>query len=175
MRAEPVSGPGVRPLARPLEIFREWLKERGFKTTSQRDDIARVFLSADRHISVEQLYAEVRKVNPRVGYATVYRTLRLLKECGLAVERHFNDGEARYETTEGEKRGHDHFICERCSRIVEFSSAEADTLDDRIAKKLGAVINRRRLEFYGICRECREGYQGRTYVGNRVPRPSGAQ
>jgi len=150
-------------LARPLDEFREWLKERGLKTTSQRDDIARVFLTAGRHISVEELYAEVKKVNPRVGYATVYRTLRLLKECGLAVERHFNDGEARYETAEGEKRGHDHFICERCARIVEFSSYEMDALDERIAKKLGAVITRHRLELYGICRECKEGYQGRAH------------
>jgi Fur family ferric uptake transcriptional regulator len=142
---------------RALDRFREWLKERGLKTTSQRDDIARVFLTAGRHISVEELYAEVKKVNPRVGYATVYRTLRLLKECGLAVERHFNDGEARYETAEGEKRAHDHFICERCSRIIEFSSFEMEALDERIAKKLGAVITRHRLELYGICRQCREG------------------
>jgi Fur family ferric uptake transcriptional regulator len=144
-------------LTRPLDRFREWLKERGLKTTSQRDDIARVFLNAGRHISVEELYAEVKKVNPRVGYATVYRTLRLLKECGLAAERHFNDGEARYETAEGEKRAHDHFICERCARIIEFSSFEMDALDERIAKKLGAVITRHRLELYGICRQCREG------------------
>jgi Fur family ferric uptake transcriptional regulator len=140
-----------------LEPFREWLKEHGLKATSQRDDIARVFLNAGRHISVEELYGEVKKVNPRVGYATVYRTLRLLKECGLAVERHFNDGEARYETAEGEKHAHDHFICERCSRIIEFSSFEIDALDQRIAKKLGAVITRHRLELYGICRQCREG------------------
>ncbi len=149
--------PAERPVARSLETFREWLKERGLKTTSQREDIARVFLSADRHISVEELYAEVKKVNPRVGYATVYRMLRLLKECGLAVERHFNDGEARFERAEGEKRAHDHFICERCGRIIEFSSFEIAALDERIAKKLGAVITRRRLELYGICRECREG------------------
>jgi Fur family ferric uptake transcriptional regulator len=144
-------------MSRELETFQEWLKERGLKATSQRDDIARVFLSSDRHITVEELYGEVKKVNPRVGYATVYRTLRLLRECGLAVERHFNDGEARYERAEGPKRAHDHFICERCGRIVEFSGHEIETLEQRIAKKLGAVIARHRLELYGICRECREG------------------
>jgi Fur family ferric uptake transcriptional regulator len=148
---------GVRSPAKALAAFREWLRERGLKTTSQRDDIARTFLEADRHISVEELYAEVKEVNARVGYATVYRTLRLLKECGLAVERHFNDGEARFEAAEDERRAHDHFICERCSRILEFSSTEIDLLDERIAKKLGAVVTRHRLELYGICRECREG------------------
>lgn len=144
-------------MARTLEAFRGWLKDRGLKATSQREDIARVFLCSDRHISVEELYAEVKKVNARVGYATVYRTLRLLKECGMAVERHFNDGEARFEKAAGEKHAHDHFICERCGRIIEFSSFEIAALDERIAKKLGAVITRHRLELYGICRECREG------------------
>lgn len=148
---------GARSPAKSLDAFREWLRERGLKTTSQRDDIATAFLEGDRHISVEELYAEVKKVNPRVGYATVYRTLRLLKECGLAVERHFNDGEARFEAAEDERRAHDHFICERCSRILEFASTEIDVLDERIAKKLGAVVTRHRLELYGICRECREG------------------
>ena len=80
--------------------FKRALKERGLKSTSQRDDIARVFFGSNRHISVEELYREVRKVNPRVGYATVYRTVRLLRECGLAAERHFYDGEARFENVE---------------------------------------------------------------------------
>lgn len=140
-----------------FETFRRCLKERGLKATSQRDDIARVFFSAERHISVEELTGEVKKVNPRVGYATVYRTLRLLKECGLAVERHFNDGQARYEKAEEEKRRHDHFICDRCGRIVEFSSSETEALQEKIARRLGSVITHRRLELYGICRDCREG------------------
>jgi Fur family ferric uptake transcriptional regulator len=140
-----------------LEAFQRWLKDRGLKATSQRDDIARVFFAANRHISVEELYAEVKRVNPRVGYATVYRTMRLLRECGLATERHFNDGEARFEPSEEEKRPHDHFICERCRRIVEFASAENEAIHESIARKLGFVITRHRLELYGICRECREG------------------
>ena len=148
----------AKPAARAVERFHDWLRERGLKTTSQRDDIARVFLTSGRHISVEELYAAVKKVNPRVGYATVYRTLRLMKESGLATERHFNDREARYETaSDDDSHGHDHFICERCARIIEFASQEIDALDERMAKKLGAVITRHRLELYGICRECREG------------------
>ena len=92
-----------------LDTFRLWIKEQGLKTTAQREDIARVFFSITRHISVEELYSEVRQVNSRVGYATVYRTLKLLKECGLAEERHFADGQARFENVEAE-RHHDHLI-----------------------------------------------------------------
>ena len=63
-----------------MRQFEQALRERGLKSTSQRDDIARVFFAAEQHLSIEQLYTAVRRVNPRVGYATVYRTLKQLKE-----------------------------------------------------------------------------------------------
>ena len=70
-------------------------------------------------MSIDELYREVRKVNPRVGYATVYRTIKLLKEC-LADEQHFADGQTRYENVDvGEQHHHDHVICDRRGRIVE--------------------------------------------------------
>jgi Fur family ferric uptake transcriptional regulator len=116
-----------------------------------------VFFASRRHISVDELTGEVKRINPRIGYATVYRTLRLLRECGLAVERHFDDGEARFEKAGEETRHHDHFICERCGKIVEFTSQGVEALEERVARKLGFVVTRRRLELYGICRECREG------------------
>ncbi len=137
--------------------FGRVLRERGLKSTAQRDDIARVFFAAGQHLSVEELYAAVKKVNARVGYATVYRTLKLLKECGLADERHFDDGQARYEPATGEEQHHDHLICERCGRIVEFASAELERLQDRIARELGFAVHRHRMELYGICADCREG------------------
>ena len=139
-----------------FEAFKRALKDRNLKSTSQRDDIARVFFGSNRHISVEELYRDVRKVNPRVGYATVYRTVRLLRECGLAAERHFHDGEARFENVE-EERHHDHLICERCGRIVEFENDEIESLQESIARKLDFVISRHKMELYGICGACRVG------------------
>ena len=139
-----------------MRRFEQALRERGLKSTAQRDDIARVFFGAEGHLSVEELYAAVRRVNPRVGYATVYRTLKLLKECGLAAERHFDDGQARYEPLEAAQH-HDHIICERCGKIVEFASEELERLQERIGRFLGFVVGRHRMELYGICAECREG------------------
>src|SRR3972149_12017564 len=95
-----------------MRRFEEALRERGLKSTAQRDDIGRVLFPPEGHLSIDELYQAVRKVNARVGYATVYRTIRLLKECGLAAERHFNDGEARVENVEDEHH-HDHVICGR--------------------------------------------------------------
>lgn len=139
-----------------LETFHQWIKEQGLKSTAQRDDIAQVFFNSDRHISVEELYSEVRQINPRVGYATVYRTLKLLKECGLAAERHFADGQARFEKVE-EEHHHDHIICERCGRIVEFVHNEIEALQEEVAHRFGFVATNHKMEIYGICQECREG------------------
>src|SRR5947208_17059091 len=83
--------------AQRMESFHSRLRERGLKSTSPRDDIARVFFELGRHVSAEELYTEVKKVNPHVGYATIYRTLKLLKECELLTERHFDEDQARYE------------------------------------------------------------------------------
>jgi Fur family ferric uptake transcriptional regulator len=140
-----------------MRRFEQVLRERGLKSTSQRDDIARVFFGAEGHLSIEELYGAVRRVNPRVGYATVYRTLKLLKECGLAAERHFDDASARYEPVEEEAQPHDHIICERCGKIVEFASRELERLHDRIGRFLGFTVSRHRMELYGICTDCREG------------------
>lgn len=140
--------------------FKNALKERSLKSTSQRDDIARVFFASNRHISVEELYRDVRKVNPRVGYATVYRTVRLLRECNLAAERHFHDGEARFENV-AEEQHHDHLICERCGRIVEFSNAAIEELQERVARTLDFVISGHKMELYGICGDCRMGRRSR--------------
>lgn len=139
--------------------FKRALKERNLKSTSQRDDIARVFFGTKRHISVEELYNEVRTVNPRVGYATVYRTVRLLRECSLAAERHFHDGEARFENT-AQEHHHDHLICEKCGKIVEFTNDEIEDLQEAVAKKLGFVISRHKMELYGACADCRSGRRG---------------
>jgi Fur family ferric uptake transcriptional regulator len=140
-----------------MRRFEQALRERGLKSTAQRDDIAQVFFGAQRHLSVEELYSAVKRVNPRVGYATVYRTLKLMKECGLAAERHFDDGQARYEAVEEAEQHHDHIICERCGKIVEFASEELERLQERIGRFLGFVVGRHRMELYGICGECREG------------------
>ena len=133
--------------------FHSRLRERGLKSTGQRDDIARVFFELRRHISAEELYAEVKKVNPHVGYATIYRTLKLLKECDLLFERHFDEGQARYEVA-GEHQ-HDHFICDRCGKIIEFENDDLERMQRAIAQKMGVLLTHHKMELYGLCADCR--------------------
>ena len=137
---------------RQMELFHARLKEHGLKSTGQRDDIARVFFGHGHHISAEELYAEVKRINPHVGYATIYRTLRLLKECELVSERHFDEGQARYEVVS--ERHHDHFICERCARIIEFENEGIERLQEAVARELKVALTRHKLELYGICADC---------------------
>ena len=136
-------------------VFKERLKRQGFKSTAQRDDIARVFFDARRHISVEELYREVKRVNPRIGYATVYRTMKLLKDHGLASESHFHDGEARYESAL-EAHHHDHMICVNCGKIDEFSEAKIEALQGEVARRSGFRITGHKLELYGLCKACQK-------------------
>lgn len=134
--------------------FKEHLRRQRLKSTAQRDTIAKVFLETQRHISVEELYNEVRRRNPRIGYATVYRTMKLLKECGVAAERHFRDGEARYESAQ--KKHHDHLICESCGKIVEFEEPRIEALQEGVAKRMGFRFTGHKMELYGRCRDCQK-------------------
>ena len=134
--------------------FRAALKKKGLKTTSQRDDIARTFFASDSHLSIDDLYREVRNINPGVGYATVYRTMKLLKECDFAEEQHFADGHTRYENADQEDH-HDHILCDECSMIVEFADDDIERMQEEIADRLGFVLTHHRMELYGICAACR--------------------
>lgn len=135
--------------------LKDHLHRQGFKSTAQRDTIVRAFFAAAGHVNLDELHRAVRQRNPRIGYATVYRTMKLLAECGLAVERHFRDGAAYYES--GEKTHHDHLICERCGRIVEFEEDRIEALQAEVAVALGFEITGHKLELYGVCRACRKG------------------
>jgi Fur family transcriptional regulator, ferric uptake regulator len=145
--------PNRRKAEQRVELFHARLRERGLKSTAPRDDIARVFFELGRHVSAEELYSDVKKINPHVGYATIYRTLKLLKECGLLSERHFDEDQARFEVA-GEHH-HDHFICERCGKIVEFEDDAFERLQQDVAARLGVVLTRHKLELYGFCEDCR--------------------
>lgn len=137
------------------KIFREFIATKGLKTTRQRDVILDAFLSSDRHMSIEELYLKLRARNPRIGYATVYRTLKLFAESGIAREIQFGDGQTRYEhVAEGEH--HDHLVCTHCGTIIEFENETIEKLQGEVADGYGFIIETHKLELYGICAKCRK-------------------
>ena len=130
----------------------EYLRRHSLKTTQQRELIVDLFLRAEGHISIEELLSRVRKRNDKVGYATVYRTLKLLTECGLAAPRQFGDGQTRFEVADDVTHHHDHLICASCGLILEFENEEIEALQDKIADELGSFqVIRHKLELYCLC------------------------
>lgn len=132
----------------------EYLVGQGLKSTSQRDMILKVFVDAGRHLSAEELYVRIKKGHPRIGFATVYRTLKLLAEAGMAEERRFEDGFTRYEYKASDGGHHDHLICTRCGEIVEFENEQIETLQADVARMNGFRVQSHKLEIYGLCRGC---------------------
>jgi Fur family ferric uptake transcriptional regulator len=132
--------------------FDDYVRKHQLKSTQQRDVIVDLFLRSTGHISIDDLLAKVRRRNPKVGYATVYRTLKLLTEAGLAAARQFGDGQTRFEVM-GEHHGHhDHLICVQCGLILEFENDTIEQLQDEMATRLGGFkLVRHKLELYGLC------------------------
>jgi Fur family ferric uptake transcriptional regulator len=134
-------------------LFKKWVSGKGLKATKQREEILNIFLNSSGHKNLAQIYSQVAKVNPKIGYTTVYRTLKLLTRLGLAAQRKFADGETRYEPT-SEKSHHDHLICLDCGRIIEFEDEAIETLQNRIARHYRFKIFHHRMELYGQCAAC---------------------
>jgi Fur family ferric uptake transcriptional regulator len=133
-------------------VFAEYLARHGLKRSEQREAILDAFLRSERHLSVDDLLRLARKRRPEVGRTTVYRTLKLLQEAGLATELVLR-GETRFER-EYKRQHHDHFICKACGEIFEFSSDEIERIQEEVASDIGFVIDGHRHQIFGYCRDC---------------------
>ncbi|HEY3027686.1 MAG TPA: transcriptional repressor [Pyrinomonadaceae bacterium] len=136
------------------EVFLKHIQKQGLKRTAQRELILDVFLRTEKHLSSEDLYRLVRELDPNIGQTTVYRTLKLLSEAGLAREVRFGDGRTHYEHNYKHQH-HDHMICSRCGKIIEFFSAELEAIQDAMAAKHRFEVTQHLLRIIGICAECR--------------------
>jgi Fur family ferric uptake transcriptional regulator len=138
--------------------LKSFLKEKGFKSTRQRDIIASEFLKTRGHITAEDLYKKVSKKHSEIGFTTVYRTLKLLTKSGLATEQAFADNLTRYEPVSSEDH-HDHLICMKCGSIKEFENSNIERLQEKIAGEFGFSIVTHRMELYGYCSTCSDDGQ----------------
>jgi len=136
------------------EVFLKHIQKAGLKRTTQRDLILDVFLRTEEHLASEDLYQLVKKEDPRVGQTTVYRTLKLLTDAGLAREVRFGDGRTHYEHNYKHEH-HDHMICTECGKIIEFYSAELEALQDSMAAKFKFEPTQHSLRIFGFCSDCR--------------------
>ena len=136
-------------------LIARFMAEKGLKSTRQRSLILDLFFGLGGHHSVEELWAKVRLQDPKVSVATVYRTMKLLAESGLAQAHAFGDGQTRYEPSIGREH-HDHLICTNCGTIIEFENDRIEVLQDVVARKHGFTVTSHKMELYGLCRDCQK-------------------
>ncbi|MEI6813337.1 MAG: Fur family transcriptional regulator [bacterium] len=137
-----------------VDRFTSWLRDRGLPVTAQRVAIAEVLFNADRHLSAEEVAAELNGRGNKVGTATVYRTIDVLLESGLVVERDFGEGFRRFETARDVPQ-HEHLVCTGCGRVEEFRDDRIERIAGELAASRGFTRERHRLVIYGLCRSCR--------------------
>lgn len=136
----------------------------GYRMTVPREAILNVLSNTYKHLSAEEVYMAVHKVQPNVGLTTVYRTLELLVQMGLVFKFDFGDGRARYELSEGPKgtRHHHHLVCTSCGRVVDYTDfidEEVELLNQTekgLSKKYNFEITNHLIQFYGLCDGCRK-------------------
>lgn len=136
-----------------LQTFQEHLGRKGLKLTHQREEILRALMAAEHHLGMDDLYEVVRKKDPSIGRATVFRTLKLLQECGLVAEVGSASGRAKFEL-KGDRPHHDHMICVECGRIIEFQSPMMEHFQDEAIRRHGFAALWHRHEIFGRCRDC---------------------
>ncbi len=135
------------------ELLKSHISKHHLKVTKERSAVLRAFLASERHVTAEELHRNMKDNGSPIGLATIYRTLNLFCSSGLAEQRHFGEGQARYELTYNVHH-HDHLICKQCNRIIEFENKEIEVLQEKVAKKNNFKIFSHKLELYGICGDC---------------------
>ena len=144
-----------------LNKIKKMLHDAGFKLTPQREATLLVLLENEKdHLSAEEIYFFVKRKNPDIGLATVYRTLEILTELKVVDKVSFNDGVARYDLRqEGAKRFHHHLLCLECGNIEEIEEDLLGSVEEVVEKRYHFLVKDHRLTFHGICKNCQEKHQ----------------
>src|SRR5262245_11123122 len=125
----------------------------GQKLTPQRDAVFQVILAREDHPTANEIFEAARQLLPTISYATVYNSLRYLKDAGLVHEIKFGDSASRYDR---ETERHDHAICNSCGKLVDFDLPQTAELMQAAARKSRFKPESVHLTLRGLCADCRE-------------------
>jgi Fur family transcriptional regulator, ferric uptake regulator len=135
------------------ELLERYLRGRGQKMTLPRLTVLKAFLGTERHVTAEELFAVARRLDPAIGQATVFRTIKLLADAGIARETGTAGGAKSYEHSFRHAH-HDHLVCIRCGKVVEFHEDGLERLQERVYRRNGYEPIGHRLELQGLCPAC---------------------
>ena len=136
-----------------MEVLRGELRERELPFTHQREAIARVLFESTQHLSADEVEAALLERGQAIGKATIYRTLALMVELGLATEHDFDEGFRRYQMKVGAAQ-YDHMICTVCGGVTQFRHDELETALAGILEDAGFEPITRQIKIFGTCNEC---------------------
>jgi len=139
--------------AEEKRILEAYLHERGQKMTVPRETVLDAFLRFESHVTAEELLKAARRIDPRIGHATVFRTIKLLADAGLARGACPDEGARRFEHAYRHAH-HDHLVCVSCGAVVEFRDAAIEKAQDEIYRGHGYEPSGHRLELQGYCPSC---------------------
>jgi Fur family ferric uptake transcriptional regulator len=144
--------------------------------TGPREDVFNLLVRTQQHLTAKEIFATLRRGNPALGLATVYRTLDLLRTAGLVRRLSWQAGDVRYEYRRADRSDHHHhLICTACGRIVNYRDFETEELqlvrktEQRLEQQHGYLIRDHNIEFLGLCGACRPG--GTRPLGRAGARP----
>lgn len=136
------------------EVLEDYLRERGLRMTKERETVLEAFLALERHVTADELIAAAKSIDPGIGQATVFRTIKLLAEAGLARKACGDEGAMSYEHA-FKHAHHDHLVCLGCGAIVEFRDESIERAQAAIYRKYGYEPSSHFLELKGHCPKCR--------------------
>ncbi len=151
--SKPFSSEGTRDLDAWVAEVRKRARLKGYRWTSQRETVVRLFFSIWDHVTAESLYEYALEQGHSPGMTTIYRTLNMLVELGFARTLNFEDAVTRYEPHHL-KPHHDHLICIECGKYIEFYHEELERLQLDIAEKNRFYLTHHRLDIFGLCPSC---------------------
>lgn len=151
-----------------LEIFREYIRQRGLRRTPERELILAEIFATHEHFDVDSLYLSLRQKGVKVSKASIYRALPLFIDCGLIREVDFADGHWHYEHIYGHEQHH-HLRCLACGEVLEFEEPGLSCLGLRLLQEYGYTVVSHHLDVKGYCRACRESESPPAALGKETP------
>jgi Fur family transcriptional regulator, ferric uptake regulator len=136
-------------------ILREYIEKKGLRKTNQRYKVLEVFLSNEKHLSVDELYVLVEKKYPEISHSTVFRSMKIIFDAGLADKIRDCHGLIKYEHLYKHSQ-HGHMICSTCHKMLEFDVTQINKLLEKVAKKENFKPQIFKTRILGLCKRCRK-------------------